>query len=109
MLNYTKKNYKRLNIYGKIVKLDHDGNCSDNECVVSKKYFNYIIKVPKKYKHCHYGKIIDFDSDYLFDFLQDQKINDSGSKWCKYKKNKYDLYKHDYKYIIKGARVINIR
>lgn len=93
---------KNILVTAKLIISDHDGYCSGNECEISVKTNEYTLKIP--------DNISNDDFENIEKYLPVQKINDSGSFYCKNASNfkLHDIEKHDYRYEIISVKEINI-
>ncbi len=101
---------KKVFINGKLIKSDHSGYCSDNECELEISLFTHSIDVPKEFINEPVGAIKDIDQHYWSKFMPEPKLNNSGSYYCRNspKCKSYQLGVHDYKYIINCVEIIEI-
>ena len=89
-----------------VVKLeisDHNGYCSEDECVYKKMHMRYIRKIPNE----NINK--DLDDPYWINLLPEPLINNYGSGYCELSKECTDngLGYHEYKYNILKIIIID--
>lgn len=87
---------------------NHDGYCSDDDCVYTKKTVKTNIVVPDMYCSHPVGELND---KYLklhewANHLPLPKVNIGGSGYCRFNKEKGGIGQHEYKYTIKNVKII---
>jgi hypothetical protein len=87
---------------------DHDGYCSDDDCVYTRKTVKANIVVPRNYDYSSVRKIQgkDLDNYKWANHLPLPDVNYGGSGYCKFVKPKGGVGQHEYRYTINMVEIV---